>query len=472
MDRLVAGFASLGAVDTARLAEPDMVLRLLLQVALLAGSAFFAMSETALFSLSRVHLQTLRRRRHPQSDTLHALLDHPRRLIISILCGNELINIAASVNLASILLDLYGRPEAAALANIVIMFPLLMVVSEVTPKTLAASRPVVIAADVVARPIAAWVRVVAPLRAVVRAVSDRITSVIVGPARADRHLLKIDEFRTLLADVAQEGEVSAIERTIIDNLLAADETEVVQIMVPRPRIRYLNAALPTAALLDAFKALRYARVPVYRDNRDDVIGVLCAEDVLRLELGGVDPASVAVDELVRPPLFIPPTKRVEELFGLFRREGTNCAFVLNEFGGVDGMVTLHDVIGFVFGELAESDLHRPTYVEEGPHSFLVSASMRLEAFNRLTNLGVEDGRMATIGGVVFRLLDRVPREGDVVQLPGCTATVVTMDRRRISKLRITRAGARPGDTPAEALAEADDRSAAPPPAAPVESAEA
>jgi CBS domain containing-hemolysin-like protein len=411
------------------------------------------MSETALFSLSRVHLQTLRRRRHPRSDTLHALLDHPRRLIISILCGNELINIAASVNLAAILLDLYGRPEAAALANIVIMFPLLMVVSEVTPKTLAASRPAAIAGDVVARPIEVWVRLVTPLRAVVRAVSDRITSLVVGPARADRHLLKIDEFRTLLADVAQEGEVSAVERTIIDNLLAADETEVVQTMVPRPRIRYLNAALPTAELLAAFKALRYARVPVYRDNRDDVIGVLCAEDVLRLELAGTEPAATSIDELVRPPLFVPPTKRVEELFALFRRERTNCAFVLNEFGGIDGMVTLHDVIGFVFGELAESDLHRPTYIEEGPHSFLVSASMRLEAFNRLTNLGVEDARMATIGGVVFRLLDRVPREGDVVELPSCTATVVTMDRRRVSKLRITRAGARPGDTPAHALAE-------------------
>ncbi len=468
MDAVVDAFASLAAVDLARLSEPDMIARLLLQVALLVASAFFAMSETALFSLSRVHLQTLRRRRHPQSETLHALLDHPRRLIISILCGNELINIAASVNLAAILLDLYGRPEAAALANVLIMFPLLMVVSEVTPKTLAASRPSVIAADVVARPIASWVRVVAPLRAVVRAVADRLTSLIVGPARADRHLLKLDAFRTLLEDVAEEGEVSAIERTIIDNLLAADETEVVQIMVPRPRIRYLNAAAPTAELLDAFRALGYGRVPVYRDNRDNIVGVLHAEDVLRRELDGGDPADVPIDELVRPAVFVPPTKRVEELFGLFRRERTNGAFVLNEFGGVDGMVTLHDVIAFVFGELAESDLHRPTYIEESPHSFLVSASMRLEAFNRLTNLGVEDGRMATIGGVVFRLLDRVPREGDVVELAGCTATVVTMDRLRISKLRITRAGAQPGDTPAEALLDPDE---APAPA-PAHTAEA
>ena len=451
MATLLADIAALFAIDGSQLAEPDMIARLVLQVGLFAGSAFFSMSETALFSLSRVHLQRLRRRRHPQSETLHALLDHPRRLIISILCGNELINIAAGINLAGILLALYGRADLAALANIVIMFPLLMLFSEVTPKTLAASNPQAVAATVVARPMAAWVRIVAPVRHVVRAVADRITTLIVGRERTAENLLNIDEFRTLLDEVTEEGEVSAIERTIIDNLLAADETEVVALMMPRPRIRYLDAALPMAELLAAFRALKYARVPVYADNRDNVVGMLHAEDVVGLTLDAVDPATLGLDEILRPALFVPPTKRVDELFALFRAEDTNCALVLNEFGGVDGFVTLHDVIGFVFGELAESDLHQPTYVEEGEHTRLVSGSMRLDTFNRLTNLGISDSRMTTIGGVVFRALDRVPAAGDRVALTGCTATVVQMDGRRISKLRITQAGAREGSAPAAAL---------------------
>ncbi len=453
MDGLFAAIASLAAIDTDRLAEPDMIARLILQVFLFGASAFFSMSETALFSLSRVHLQKLRRSRHPQSDTLHALLDHPRRLIVSILCGNELINIAASVNLAGILLALYGRPDAAALANIVIMFPLLMLFSEVTPKTLAVTHPVAIASGIVARPMSAWVRLVTPLRTVIRAVSDRLTTFIVGRQRKAENLLNIDEFRTLLHDVAKEGEVSAVERTIIDNLLAADETEVVQVMVPRPRIRFLSDVLPIDELIDAFRQHRYARVPVYREHRDNVVGVLHAEDVVGLTLAGADPTSKQLDELLRPPLFIPPTKRIDELFALFRAQGTNCALVLNEFGGIDGFVTLHDIISFVFGELAPSDAHRPTYIEENDHSFLVSASMRLEAFNRLTNLGVADSRMATIGGVVFRLLDRVPRADDIVELPGCTATVVSMDGLRISRLRITKHGARGGGGDPDALAE-------------------
>lgn len=453
MQALWEALGSLAAIDTARLTDVDVVLRLILQVFLLAGSAFFSMSDTALFSLSRVNLQQLRQRRHPQADTLHALLDHPRQLIISILCGNELINIAASVNLASILLTLYGRPEAAALANILIMFPLLMLCSEVTPKTVAVSNPMRFAADVVARPIAAWVKIVAPLRVVVRAVADRLTSLIVGHERAAKNILRVDEFRTLLDDVAERGEVSAVERTIIDNLLAADDTEIVQIMVPRPRIRYLSDAMSMPEIFEAFRRFEYARVPVYRENRDTVIGILHAEDVLQAVLSGREPRDISLDELLRPALFVPPTKRIVELFALLSAEETNCALVLNEFGGIDGFVTLNDVIGFIFGDLVASDSHRPTYVEESAQSFLVSASMRLEAFDRLTNLGLTDSRMATIGGVVYRVLDRVPAAGDAVDLPGCRAIVVEMDGKRISKLRITKAGATSGDAAPEATAE-------------------
>ena len=139
------------AFDTARLLTPGMIAALILQLLLFFFSAFFSGSETALFSLSRLDLQKLRRDRHPRSDTLHALLDQPRRLIISILCGNELVNIAATANLAGILVNLYG-PERAGWINVLVMFPLLLLLGEVTPKTIAVSNPVKISAEVVAGP--------------------------------------------------------------------------------------------------------------------------------------------------------------------------------------------------------------------------------------------------------------------------------------------------------------------------------
>lgn len=138
-------------IDPARLAEPDMVIRITLQGVLLFGSAFFSGSETALFSLSRLDLHRLRREKSGTVETLHALLDQPRRLIISILLGNELVNIAAAANMAGILVALYGA-EYAGWINVVVMVPLLLLLGEVTPKTIAVSNPVTISSRFVAHP--------------------------------------------------------------------------------------------------------------------------------------------------------------------------------------------------------------------------------------------------------------------------------------------------------------------------------
>ena len=139
------------AFDAALLAEPSIVVRLALLGVLLFCSAFFSSSETALFSLSRLDLQQLRRERNPQSEALHALLDQPRRLIISILTGNELINIAATINAAGILMTLYGEDRAGWI-SIIVMVPLVLLFGEMTPKTIAVSNPVRFSTTLVAAP--------------------------------------------------------------------------------------------------------------------------------------------------------------------------------------------------------------------------------------------------------------------------------------------------------------------------------
>ncbi|MDH3664540.1 MAG: DUF21 domain-containing protein, partial [Alphaproteobacteria bacterium] len=226
-----ANLVAFFAVDTARLLEPSMIARLLLQAFLFSCSAFFSGSETALFSLSRLDLQKLRRERHPKSETLHALLDEPRRLIISILCGNELVNVAATVNMAGILIALYG-PERGGWINVLVMFPLILLLGEVTPKTIAASKPIAVSTRVVATPMALWSKLIMPLRRTVRVVAGALTNWIVGGERAPENILRVDEFRGVLEDVADEGVLDAVERVLIDNLLEAGETEIVEIMTP------------------------------------------------------------------------------------------------------------------------------------------------------------------------------------------------------------------------------------------------
>ena len=430
-------FKAFIAIDSARLAEPDMVARLTIQMLLLLGSAFFSGSETALFSLSRLDLQKLRKDRNPHSETLHELLDQPRRLIISILSGNELVNIAAAANMTGILVVLYGN-ERAGWINLFVMVPLLLLFGEVTPKTIAVSNPVRISTGVVAGPMSWWVRVVAPLRWLIRGTADRVTTLIVGEEREADNILQVDEFRSLVEEVAKEGHLNATERALIYNLLEAGDTEIVEIMIPRTRTAFLNAEMPVPEMIEQFKSIEHPRVPVFRVHRDNLIGFLHAEDVMRVVLSDQDLSSLKVDDIMRPPVVAPPTKKVDEMFEFFQEKNARAAAVLNEFGGVDGFVTMRDVLNFIFGHTSGVVTGQELYRERDENAYEVPGDMKLTDFNNLTNFGIEDPRMTTIGGVAFRHLDRLPREGDAVYVEGIQITILEMKEHRISQVRVAR----------------------------------
>jgi len=425
------------AFDTARLAEPDMILRLCLQVLLLCGAAFFAGSETALFSLSRLDLQKLRRERNRHTETLHALLDQPRRLIISILCGNELVTIAAAANMTGILVTLYG-PERAGWISVLVMVPLLLLFGEVTPKTVSVYNPVRVSTGMVATPMSLWVKFVAPLVWVIRGIADRITTLIVGEEKAAENILQLDEFRTLVEEVAKEGELNATERALIYNLLEAGDTEVVEIMTPRTRTAFLNVDMTVPEMVERFRAFRHPRVPVFRTHRDNLVGFVHAEDILRLVLDNTDLSVLSPDDIMHTPVVVPLTKKVDEMFDFFTANNARAAAVLNEFGGVEGFVTMKDVLTFIFGQISGDVEGQELYRERDEDSYEVDGDMKLTDFNNLSNFGIEDPRMTTIGGVAFRHLDRLPKVGDSISMEDITITVLEMDEHRIARVRVTR----------------------------------
>jgi len=432
-----ADIVSLLSFDPALLAEPEMAARIALQVLLLMGSAFFSGSETALFSLSRLDLQQLRRRQHPQIATLLDLLDQPRRLIISVLCGNQLINIAAVANMTGILVALYGEDRAGVI-NVLVMVPLLLLLGEITPKTVAVSNPVRISAGVVASPMSLWVKIVTPLRYLLRGVSDRITTLIVGREKAPENILQIDEFRTIVDEVAKEGELHATERTLIYHLLDAGATEIVEIMTPRTRMGFIDADSPLPDIVQRFRRLRHSRVPVFRRHRDNLVGFLHLEDILPLVVDEVDLEGMKVEDLLHPLVAVPPTKRVDEMFDFFQARNSRAAVVLDEFGGVAGIVTMRDLLTFIFGHLSGEVKGQELYRERDENVYEVPGEMKLTDFNDLTNFGIWDPRMTTIGGVAFRHLDRLPREGDKVTVEGFEIKVVEMEDQRIARVRVAR----------------------------------
>jgi len=439
-------FVAFIAIDPVRLSEPDMIVRITVQVFLLLASAFFSGSETALFSLSRLDLQKLRKERNPHSETLHELLDQPRRLIISILSGNELVNIAAAANMTGILVALYGVDHAGWI-NLFVMVPLLLLFGEVTPKTIAVSNPVRISTGVVAYPMSWWIRIVAPLRWAIRGIADRATTLIVGEEREPNNILRVDEFLSLVEEVAKEGHLNATERALIYNLLEAGDTEIVEIMTPRTRTAFLNADVPVPEIIEQFKAIRHPRVPIFRVHRDNLVGFLHAEDVLRLVLSDQDLATLSIDDIMRPPVVTPPTKKVDEMFDFFQSKNARAAVVLNEFGGVDGFITLRDVLNFIFGQTSGIVTGQELYQERDENVYDIPGDMKLTDFNNLTNFGIEDPRMTTIGGVAFRHLDRLPHEGDTVNVDGILITVVEMKEHRISRVRVARGQTAEEDVP-------------------------
>ena len=422
-------------IDTENL---ELILRIVLQVVFLVSSAVFSGSETAMFSLSRIDLQKLRNTRDPHSEGIHAMLDEPRRLIISILCGNELVNIAASANMAALLLMLFGAEDAGWI-NILVMVPLLLLVGEVTPKTIAVSHPVGYSTGISARILPKWITFVTPLREAVRLVADRVTALVVDEAMDRENILKPDELKTILEESEETGVIQATERVLIDNVLEASETEISHVMTPGPRLKLLDADMEIPQLLEAFRSYRHPRVPAYSGHWDNVIGFIHSEDVLRMLRGGTDPGKLALRDILHPAHFVPPTTKVDEMFNFFQAHNTRAAIVLGEFGEVLGIVTIKDVLTFIFGEIS-GKLKGADEFEEDEEGFLVPGYMRLMDFHDLTNIDIDDPVMTTIGGVVFRLFGRLPGVGDQATHAGYDFRVLEMNGLRISRLRVSKSG--------------------------------
>ena len=435
MDELRALLDALGP----ELHDLELYVRVFFQVVFLTLSAIFSGSETALFSLSRIDLQRLRQSRHSDSESIHAMLDEPRRLIISILCGNELVNIASAANMAAILLLLFGEQDVGWI-NILIMVPLLLLIGEVTPKTVAVSFPIKFSTAISARILPRWMVLITPLRIAVRAVADRITTMVVGDAVDRENILQPDELRTLLEEGEETGIIDATERVLIDNLLEAAETDISRIMTPGPRILFLDADLPVSELIEQFRQYRHPRVPVYQGHWDNVIGFLHSEDVLKLVRGGGDLESVTLDMILKPAHFVPPTKKVDEMFDYFQNHNTRVAIILGEYGEVFGVVTMKDVLTFIFGEISGKMVGQEYYKEHDENSYVVPGDMRLADFYNLTNFDIEDPVMATIGGVAFRLFDRLPSPGDEIFRDGYRFVVKERSGLRISQLLVQRTG--------------------------------
>ncbi|PID63010.1 MAG: hypothetical protein CR974_02520 [Gammaproteobacteria bacterium] len=429
-------FSALNDIRWVALNDPMMIFRLFVQVVLFIGSATFSMSETALFSLRETDLQRLEKTDPPKAKQLRDLLDEPRQLIISILCGNELINIAATVNLAGIFLALYPNPATAAVANTLVMLPLLLLLGEVTPKTAAVQQPVLLCTRLIGPVITYWVKFVAPLRAIIHFIADYVTTKVVGEASDNNHILGVDEFETFLSDVEESGTVNPAERQLIVNLIEAGSKDVKQIMVPHPLVCFIDADQPVADIIDAFRTMRHRRVPVYRGQRDNIIGILQDKHIIKM-LGEKPIDALTVEELLQPIELIPDTTTISHVAEHFKDHRHHAVIVINEFGGIEGLIAADDVFGYLVHGHSTYLRWQSDVQEISEDEFECHGLTSIEALHHATNIPIDDLPVATVGGYLMYLGKRQPAVGDTFETDNWNFSVERLDGLLIERVRIT-----------------------------------
>ncbi|MFQ5912478.1 MAG: hemolysin family protein [Nitrospinota bacterium] len=414
--------------------EISLLPRILAFFVLMGLSAFFSASEVALFSLRQTRLEHLKAQRVAVAQVISDLLARPRRLIISILMGNETVNLAASAIVASLVISWLG--EDYKWLAVLIMTPILMVVGEITPKSIALRRPETVSRWV-ARPIAVFSVLATPLRWVFRQASDWIIRSLGGGRPTADNILSEDEFRTLI-DIGHEvGELEDQERELIHKVFEFGDTLVSEIMVPRPDIFRLSYHMEIPQILEAIRKNPHSRIPVYRSNLGNVMGILHSKDLLPLVRGAAGPKAGQRLPL-REPYFVPPSKKVSDLFHDFKRRKTHLALVVDEFGDLVGLVTLEDVLEELFGEFRETPEGGAqgdfVALEEG--RYLISGRMPVHEVQERLGLSLPESPADTLGRFVMGLLGQAPEVGERVTRDGLAFTVAEMRGRRILKVRV------------------------------------
>jgi len=411
-------------------------IELLLFVVLLGMSAFFSSSETSLFSLNSVQIEKMRADGNPRVALISQLLSEPRRLIVTILIGNEFVNVAASVLSAAMVIHLFGAENK--LFNLFIMVPILLIFGEITPKTLAIRNNVTFA-SYQSRPIDWFARLIAPVRWTVRIVADWFTTLIVGAERSPGNIVTEDMVRTLAHEAVGEGVLDHMEAQLIDHIFDFRNRTVEDLMTPRADVTFVPVNAGSAEILEIYRTSRQSRMPVFEEHRDNVVGILHARDLLAIDIAALGSSAQPLRSVLRRPYFVPESKSAADLFAAFRDGHKSFAVVVDEFGGVTGLITMGDLLEAIFGDIpTPSDEADEDWIRELPDGrFALPGSTPIEAFNTHFGTGLEAGELKTLGGLVLHHFGELPAEGDTVEAGRFRFGVERIETNRIAEVAVT-----------------------------------
>jgi magnesium and cobalt exporter, CNNM family len=400
-------------------------------------SAFFSGSETALTASSRAAMMRLERQGSRDAGIVTRLLATRERLLGAILLGNNLTNTAASTLATGLLLTLFGKAGEiyAALAMTVLIF----VVCEVLPKTAAFNMPDRMALAV-AQPINRMVRWFLPFLKGVEWLVRLILGAIGMPVGKMQSILSPrEELRGAVDLLHGAGVVEKLDRDMMGGVLDLRELTVSDVMVHRTNMVMLDADESPKDIVDAVLAAPVTRQPMWRGAPDNILGVLHAKDLLRaLHAAGGDAAKIDIPALATPPWFVPDTTTLYEQLTAFRARKTALALVVDEYGELEGLVTLEDIVEEIVGDISdEHDIAVPGVRALPDGSVNVDGAVPVRDLNRAMDWNIPDDEATTIAGVVIHEARSIPEPGQSFTFHGFRFNVLQKNRNRITALRVT-----------------------------------
>lgn len=401
-------------------------------IALLVLSALFSSSETALTTVNRIRIRTLAGQGDKRAMTLLAVLQNPEKMLSVILIGNNVVNLYASSLATTVTLSLFGSKMVGVATGILTLA--VLVFGEVAPKTMASRN-----AEQIALRAAGSVKVLmwlfTPLVFVVNNLARLVMKLFGADRPGKRELMTAEELRTIVQVGHEDGVIENSERKMIDNVFDFGDRSARDIMIPRIDMTCIDVEAGYDELMEVVREEKYTRIPVYKESADTIVGILNIKDLLFR----AQDKPFRIAELMRKPLFTYEQKKTSELMVEMRKNYTNLAIVLDEYGVTAGMVTMEDILEEIVGEIRdEYDRDEEKSIRRiAPNTYLIEGNVKIDDVNEVLQLHLASEDYESIGGYVLEQLEHFPKEGECVTKGGISFTVTRMEQTRIAEVKLS-----------------------------------
>lgn len=410
----------------------NTIIQIVMLVILLMGSGFFSASETALMSLSRIRIRHMQEEGVKGSKLVEELTEDSGKLLSSVLVGNNVVNIAATSISTLLFTNKFGS-QGVAVATAV-MTILVLIFGEITPKTIAANNSEKIAI-LVSKPIKIIIIILTPVVWIFNIITSVIFRLFGIKSKSGQPYITEEELKTMVNVSHEEGVLEIEERQIINNVFQFGDMQAKEAMVQRLDMVCIDADDGYKEIISLFKEEQFSRMPVYEDSVDDIIGIVNIKDIIFLDEDEV--ANFDIRNYVRDPFFTYEFKKITELLEEMKKDKSQMAIVVDEYGGTAGLITIEDLVEEIVGEIEdeydedESDIE---VIKED--EYIIDGSKKISEVNELIGTNLESEEFDSIGGFIIGYLKRLPEENEVIEVDNVKLCIESLDKNRIKKIRV------------------------------------